>query len=57
MSKRLNDLGELNSRDRSKRGYGLLEAAPNPMDRRYTVVTLSAKGRMLAERMAGMMGL
>ncbi len=45
MSKRLNDLGELNSRDRSKPGYGLLESAPNQLDRRYTIVWLSPKGR------------
>jgi hypothetical protein len=44
MSKRLNDLGPLNSRDRSKPGYGLLESAPNQMDRRYTIVWLSPKG-------------
>jgi hypothetical protein len=57
MSKRLNDLGELNSRDRSKPGYGLLEAAPNPMDRRFTIVRLSLLGRRLAERIAGMVSL
>jgi hypothetical protein len=56
MSKRLNDLGQLNSRDRSLPGYGLLDAAPNPMDRRFTIVRLSPTGRMLAERIAGMMG-
>src|SRR6266852_1488687 len=45
ISKRLNDLGELNSRDRSKPGYGLLESKPDQMDRRYTIVWLSPKGR------------
>jgi hypothetical protein len=56
MSKRLNDLGDVNSRDRSKPGYGLLEAASNPMDRRFTIVRLSPSGRRLAERIASMMG-
>ena len=45
MSKRLNDLGDLDLRDRTKPGYGLLELKPNLMDRRYTLVRLSAKGR------------
>jgi hypothetical protein len=56
MSKRLNDLGEVNSRDRSKPGYGLLESAPNAADRRFTLVRLSPTGRRLAERIAGMVG-
>jgi hypothetical protein len=50
MSKRLNDLGELNSRDRSKAGYGLLESAPNVMDRRYTIVWLSPKGKNFVQQ-------
>lgn len=45
----------LSSRYRSKPGYGLLEAAPNPMDRRFTIVRLAPSGRRLAERIAGMM--
>jgi hypothetical protein len=45
MSKRLNDLGDLDSRDRTKAGYGLLESKPNLMDRRYTLARLSPKGR------------
>jgi DNA-binding MarR family transcriptional regulator len=45
MSRRLNDLGETDSRDRSKAGYGLLESRPDPMDRRFTNVKLSAKGK------------
>ena len=56
MSKRLNDLGQLNSRDRSLPGYGLLDAAPesngSALHDRQAVID----GRMLAERIAGMMG-
>jgi hypothetical protein len=45
MSKRLNDLGDLDSRDRTKPGYGLINSNPNLMDRRYTLARLSPKGR------------
>jgi hypothetical protein len=45
MSRRLNDLGEVDSRDRTKAGYGLLESNPEPLDRRFTIVRLSPKGR------------
>src|SRR5216684_7314929 len=45
MSRKLNDLGEVDSRDRTKAGYGLLESNPEPLDRRYTIVRLSPKGR------------
>jgi DNA-binding MarR family transcriptional regulator len=54
-SRRLNDLGELYSRDRSQAGLGLLESAQDPMDRRFTIVQLSAKGRQLAAQLAGML--
>jgi DNA-binding MarR family transcriptional regulator len=50
MSKRLNDLDPLNSRARSKPGYGLLESKPDQMDRRYTIVWLSPKGRNFVEQ-------
>jgi hypothetical protein len=49
-SRRLNDLGAIDSRDRSKAGYGLLESAPNMMDRRYTIVWLSPKGRNFVQQ-------
>jgi len=52
MSKRLSELGDVSSRDRP--GYGLLENPFNPMDRRLRMVRLSAKGRALAQWIAGM---
>ena len=55
MSKRLNELGEMSSRDRSKAGYGLLEGPPNPMDRRLRMIRLSAKGRALVGQIVGAM--
>ena len=45
MSRRLNDLGDIDSRDRTKAGYGLIESKPNLMDRRFTLARLSPKGR------------
>jgi hypothetical protein len=56
MSRRLNDLGDMNSRNRSLPGFGLLESRPDPMDRRFTIVRLSAKGRALVGRIVGMVG-
>jgi hypothetical protein len=56
MSKRLNELGEMSSRDRSKAGYGLLEGPPNPMDRRLRMVRLSPTGRALVAMIARMVG-
>ncbi len=38
ISRRLNDLGEMYSRDRTLPGFGLLDSRPDPMDRRYTFV-------------------
>jgi DNA-binding MarR family transcriptional regulator len=55
MSKRLNELGEMSSRDRSKAGYGLLEGPPNPLDRRLRMIRLSPKGRGLAAQIVGAM--
>jgi hypothetical protein len=55
MSKRLNELGEMSSRDRSKAGYGLLEGPPNPMDRRLRMIRLSAKGRALVAQIVSAM--
>jgi hypothetical protein len=56
MSKRLSELGDVSSRDRSKPGYGLLENPFNPMDRRLRMIRLSPKGRALVDRIAGMVG-
>jgi hypothetical protein len=52
MSKRLNELGEMSSRDRSKAGYGLLEGPPNPMDRRLRMMWLSPTGCGLVQQIA-----
>jgi hypothetical protein len=56
MSRRLNDLGEMNSRNRKLPCFGLLESQPDPMDRRFTIVKLSPKGRALVGRIVGMVG-
>jgi DNA-binding MarR family transcriptional regulator len=56
MSWRLNDLGEMYSRDRSLPGLGLLESMPDPMDRRYTLVKLSPEGQAFAARVARLVG-
>jgi hypothetical protein len=56
MSRRLNDFGEMNSRNRNLPGFGLLESRPDPMDRGFTIVKLNPKGRALVGRIVGMVG-
>lgn len=56
MSKRLNELGEMSGRDRSKAGDGLLEGHPIQWIVGCEMIRLSPKGRALVQRIARMVG-
>jgi hypothetical protein len=56
MSKRLNELGGMSGRDRSKADCGLFEGPPDPMDRRLRMIRLSPKSRALVARIGRLVG-